>query len=85
MPTTPAGSATTPPGETRTSACPTIRRRVILTVPIALVVVAIVVGIAGAAMSSRPLLATSFVAGAIAAILFVMLPVLEMARSRGRD
>jgi curved DNA-binding protein CbpA len=64
---------------------PAARRRVILTVPIVLVVVAIVVGLAGAAMSSRPFLAASFVAGAIAAILFVMLPVLEMARSRGKD
>lgn len=64
---------------------PSARRRVILTVPIALVVLAVVVGLAGAAMSSRPLLAASFVAAAIAAILFVMLPVLEMARSRGRE
>lgn len=63
---------------------PSNRNRVILIVPVVLVVVALAVGLIGVAMSSRPLLAASFVAAAIAAILFVMLPVLEMARSRGR-
>src|SRR5690606_26882369 len=41
---------------------PSTRRRVMLTVPVALVVLALAIGLAGAAMSSRAFLAASFVA-----------------------
>ena len=64
---------------------PSTTRRLVLLLPMLLVVAALVLGLSGAAMSSRPILAASFIAFAIAAILFVMLPVLEMAKGRDRD
>ena len=64
---------------------PSTGRRVVLAIPVLLVLVAFALGLTGAALSSRGLLAAAFVALAIAAILFVMLPVLEMSRSRGRN
>ncbi|MCB0978002.1 MAG: J domain-containing protein [Acidimicrobiales bacterium] len=64
---------------------PSTRRRVVLVLPVLLVVLALVLGLVGAATSSRPLFAACFVAVAMAAILFVMLPVMEMARGRNRD
>lgn len=64
---------------------PSTGRRLVLMLPTLLVVVALVLGLVGAAMSSRPVLAACFVSFAIAAILFVMLPVIEMTKGRDRD
>lgn len=63
---------------------PGTARRVLLTVPVALVVLGMLLGLTGAALASRGLIAAAFAVLALAAILFVMLPVFEMTRSRGR-
>lgn len=57
-------------------------RSPLMVLPVALFVCAVAVGCAGLAMSSRGLLAVSFVGVAVSAALFVMLPMIVMTRSR---
>ena len=87
--TTPAGWTTSRPGGTRptTSCRPTrpARPGSTLTIfPVGLFVVSVAAGCLAMVLQSRPLLAVAFVGVAVAALLFLLLPMLVMAQRPGR-
>lgn len=59
-------------------------RRGFATVPPLLVALAAVTGFVGVVLEARPMLAIAFIAFIIAVGLFILLPMFEMSRSRGR-
>lgn len=60
-------------------------RGVLAVVPVALFAAGVLAIFLGMVLSSRPLVAAGFVAGAASAVLFVMLPIFAMSRGRHRD
>lgn len=54
-------------------------------VPSLLMGIAVIVGFTGTALSSRPLLAIAFAAGLLSVLLFVLLSIRELGRSRAAD
>ncbi len=61
------------------------RRGVVAILPVALFGAAIGLGFLGLVLDARPLFAAAFIAVGLSAALFVMLPVIMMARGRHRD
>lgn len=60
------------------------QRGVMAVLPVALFVLAVLAIFLGMALNARPLIAGGFAAGIFSAVLFVVMPVIEMSRSRYR-